>query len=200
MEMTGTRDIPTAADAVWHALNDPAVLKECIAGCESIEADGENSYKMVLAAKVGPVAARFAGKMRLADIDAPRSYTLHFDGSGGVAGFVKGEGRVRLVSVAPDATRLEYTAKAQVGGKLAQVGSRLVDGVAQKLAEDFFTRFVALVTPAPAVDAPAVDTPAVVVQDVATPVPARSRATVYAVVAGVVALFAIVWWWRGVAR
>src|SRR5205807_1520199 len=115
MEMTGTREVPAAADTVWRALNDPAVLKECIAGCESIEADGENSYKMVMAAKVGPVAARFTGKMRLADIDPPRSYTLHFEGSGGVAGFAKGEGRVTLVPTGPESTKLDYVAKAQVG-------------------------------------------------------------------------------------
>ena len=150
---------------------------------------------MVVAAKVGPVAARFAGKMRLADIDPPRSYTLHFEGSGGVAGFAKGESRVALVPIGPDATRLEYTAKVQVGGKLAQVGSRLVDGVAQKMAEDFFERFVASVS-RPPVATPLLDAPpaAVVVDEKVPPVARRSRALVYAVVAGVMALLAIALW------
>lgn len=153
MEMTGTREMPAPTEAVWRALNDPAVLKECIAGCESIQADGSDSYKMVLATKVGPVAARFAGKMRLAELEPQRSYSLHFEGSGGVAGFAKGEGRVTLVPTGPDATRLEYVAKAQVGGKLAQVGSRLIDGAAHRMAEDFFERFALAVSPASTVDA-----------------------------------------------
>ena len=180
MEMTGTSVVPAAPDTVWRALNDPAVLKDCIAGCESIEADGENSYTMILAAKVGPVAARFKGKMRLADIDPPRSYTLHFEGSGGVAGFAKGEGRVMLVPAGDASTTLEYVAKAQVGGKIAQVGSRLIDGVARKMAEDFFARLVATVSPAPAVTAPA---------------PRRSLGVVYAVV-GILVLLALLLWWR----
>lgn len=187
MEMTGTRDVPAAPESVWSALNDPAVLKDCIAGCESLEADGEHSYKMVLAAKVGPVAARFTGKMRLADIDPPRSYTLRFEGSGGVAGFAKGEGRVTLVPTDRDSTKLEYVAKAQVGGKLAQVGSRLIDGVAQKMAEDFFERFVASVTP-PSVAAPVI---AVAGRERAA-TPRLRRGVIYAVVAGVVVLLLIV--------
>jgi carbon monoxide dehydrogenase subunit G len=142
MDMTGTRTVPAMSDVVWHALNDPETLKACIPGCESIDPDGENAYRMAMAAKVGPVSAKFTGSMRLADIDAPRSYTLRFEGSGGAAGFVKGEAHVMLV---PDGagTTLTYTAKAQVGGKLAQVGSRLIDGVARKMADDFFSRFVA---------------------------------------------------------
>src|SRR5438309_6228785 len=97
MEMTGSRAVPAPVDKVWVALNDPDTLKGCIPGCESIEPDGENAYRMVMAAKVGPVSARFTGKMRLSDIDAPRAYTLRFEGSGGIAGFVNGEARVTLV-------------------------------------------------------------------------------------------------------
>jgi carbon monoxide dehydrogenase subunit G len=146
MEVTGKRSVPAPSDRVWHALNDPQTLKSCIEGCESIEPDGENAYRMVMAAKVGPVSARFTGTMRLVDVDAPHAYTLRFDGNGGAAGFVTGESRVTL---APEgtATTLEFVAKAQVGGKLAQVGSRLIDGVAQKVTDDFFTRFVTALSP-----------------------------------------------------
>lgn len=194
MEMNGTSDVPAAPDSVWRALNDPAVLKDCISGCESMEATGEHSYKMVVAAKVGPVAARFTGEMRLEDIDSGHSYTLHFKGTGGAAGFASGEGRVTLVPTGRDSTKLEYVAKAQVGGKLAQIGSRLIDGVAHKMAEDFFERFVA------AVGAPdAVDAPPVVATSQPAPVPARSRAMLYAVIAGVVVLLAIALLWRGIA-
>jgi uncharacterized protein len=156
MEMSGVRTVPAPVERVWHALNDTETLKGCIPGCESIEPDGENAYRMVMAAKVGPVSARFTGKMRLTDIDAPHSYTLHFEGSGGVAGFVNGKARVTLTSDGAGATTLTYATTAQVGGKLAQVGSRLIDGAAQKLTDDSFTRFVAIVSPA--VVSPSVET------------------------------------------
>jgi carbon monoxide dehydrogenase subunit G len=121
-------------------LNDTAILKECIPGCESMEQTGENEYHLVMTAKVGPVSAKFKGRMTLAEINAPNSYKLVFEGQGGVAGFAKGQAEVHL---APEneATRLKYSAKAMVGGKLAQVGSRLIDGVARKTAEQFFTAF-----------------------------------------------------------
>jgi carbon monoxide dehydrogenase subunit G len=142
MEMTSSRTIPAPVDTVWKALNDPPTLKSCIPGCEAIEPDGENAYRIALAARVGPVAAKFTGRLQLADINPPHGYTLLFDGQGGAAGFAKGEARV---SVAPAenaaATMLSYTVNAQVGGKIAQIGSRLVDGAAQKLADDFFARF-----------------------------------------------------------
>ena len=147
MEMNGTRTVPAPVARVWHALNDTETLRACIPGCELIEPDGENAYRMVMAAKVGPVSARFTGKMRLSDIVAPHSYTLRFEGSGGAAGFVNGQAQVTLTPDGAGATTLTYAAKAQVGGKLAQVGSRLIDGAAQKLTDDSFTRFVALVSP-----------------------------------------------------
>jgi len=129
-------------DTVWTALNDPEILKGCVPGCDSIESDGENAYRVAMAAKVGPVSAKFAGRLQLADIDPPRSYTLSFDGQGGAAGFAKGVARVALAPTENGAaTALSYTVKAQVGGKLAQIGSRLVDGAAAKLADDFFARF-----------------------------------------------------------
>ena len=129
-------------DTVWAALNDPEMLRGCVPGCDAIEPDGENAYRITMAAKVGPVSAKFAGRMRLSDIDPPRGYTLSFEGQGGAAGFAKGEAKVTLAPEANGAaTALSYAVKAQVGGKIAQLGSRLVDGAAQKLADDFFGRF-----------------------------------------------------------
>lgn len=140
MEMTGEQLVPLPQDATWRALNDTAILKASIPGCESMEQTGENEYQLTMMAKVGPVSARFKGRMTLAEINAPHSYKLVFEGQGGVAGFAKGEAEVAL---APEneATRLRYAVKAMVGGKLAQVGSRLIDGVARKTAEQFFSAF-----------------------------------------------------------
>ena len=140
MEMTGEQLVPAAQAEVWRGLNDPEVLKACISGCESIEKRAENEYAIVTTAAVGPVKARFKGRLLLADIDAPNSYALTFDGQGGAAGFGKGSAQVSLATEAAG-TRLRYTVKAQVGGKLAQIGSRLIDGVAKKMADDFFTAF-----------------------------------------------------------
>lgn len=141
MELTETHTLPVPQQRAWEALNDTAILKTCIPGCESIEPDGENAYAVALTAAVGPVKARFKGRMQLADIDAPRSYTIQFEGQGGAAGFGKGDARVTLEAAGDDATTLSYTARAQVGGKLAQIGSRLVDGAARKIAAEFFKRF-----------------------------------------------------------
>lgn len=153
MEMTGEQLIPLPQQRVWEALNDPGVLKACIPGCESIEKVSDTEYKVAMTAAVGPVKARFAGKLLLADLNPPTSYSLSFEGSGGAAGFGKGNAQVRL---APDGetTRLTYTAKATVGGKLAQVGSRLIDGVAKKMADDFFSKFNQTVAPAVAAAPP----------------------------------------------
>ncbi|HET9664644.1 MAG TPA: carbon monoxide dehydrogenase subunit G, partial [Burkholderiales bacterium] len=140
MEMTGEQIVPLSQDATWRALNDTEILKECIPGCESMEQTAENEYQLVMIAKVGPVSAKFKGKMTLAEINAPNSYKLVFEGQGGVAGFAKGQAEVHLTPE-NEATRLHYAAKAMVGGKLAQVGSRLIDGVARKTAEQFFTAF-----------------------------------------------------------
>ncbi len=141
MELTESHTLPVPQERAWEALNDTAILKVCIPGCESIEADGENTYAVALTAAVGPVKARFKGRMQLADIDAPRSYTIQFEGQGGAAGFGKGDARVTLEPAGENATTLHYTASAQVGGKLAQIGSRLVDGAARKIAAEFFKRF-----------------------------------------------------------
>ena len=159
MEMTSTRVVNAPPEKVWKALNDPAVLKDAIPGCESLDRKTDTEWQVVIAAKVGPVAARFNGKIGLADLAPPTSYTLKFEGQGGAAGFANGEAKVSLAPSGADGTALSYTAKAQVGGKIAQIGSRLVDGAAQKLADDFFERFSEAVAAeaglAPAAAAPA---------------------------------------------
>jgi carbon monoxide dehydrogenase subunit G len=142
MELSNTRTVPLPRPVVWAALNDPAVLKDCLPGCESLEADGEHAWRVVMAARVGPVSARFNGRMSMTDIHEPETYTLQFEGQGGAAGFARGDARVTLTPIAGDQTEMAYVAKAQIGGKLAQIGSRLVDGAAAKMADDFFARFV----------------------------------------------------------
>ncbi len=144
MEMSGEQRIALTQQKVWDALNDPEILKACIPGCDSIERVSDSEYKVGMTAAVGPVKARFAGKLQLKDLNPPHSYALAFDGTGGAAGFGKGGASVALTPDG-DATLLKYTANAQVGGKLAQVGSRLIDGVARKMADDFFVRFNAKV-------------------------------------------------------
>ena len=159
MDLSSTRIVPAPPSVVWSALNDPAILKECLPGCESFERAGDNAFQVAIAARVGPVAARFNGRMTLTDIDPPRAYTLHFEGQGGAAGFARGEARVALAPDGEQSTSLTYTAKAQVGGKLAQIGSRLVDGAAAKMADDFFARFVERVAPQAAEKAAPVPAP-----------------------------------------
>jgi len=143
MELNGERIIPAPVERTWAALNDPEVLKACIAGCEQFEPAGDNAYAALLAVRVGPVNARFKGNVRLNDIVPPASYTIAFDGQGGVAGFGKGSAQVALAAEGAAQTRLSYRVQAQVGGKIAQVGSRLVDAAAAKVAGDFFDAFEA---------------------------------------------------------
>jgi uncharacterized protein len=140
MELQGEQFIAQVQDKVWQALNDPEILKACINGCESIELVADDEYKVVVAASVGPVKARFNGKLVLRDVVPPDSYALTFQGNGGAAGFGKGDASVKLATE-PGGTRMSYAVKVQVGGKLAQIGSRLIDGVGRKIAEDFFTAF-----------------------------------------------------------
>ena len=127
-------------DATWQALNDPVVLKDCIPGCESMERVSDTEYVLTMVARVGPVSAKFKGRMTLQEMDPPHRYTLVFEGQGGVAGFAKGEATVNLTPE-DQSTKMEYAVKAMIGGKLAQVGARLIDGVAKKIAEQFFTKF-----------------------------------------------------------
>jgi len=137
MEMSKVQIVPAPPGRVWAALNDPQLLQACITGCEAMERLGDNEYKVEMKVKVGPVNAKFSGKITLVDLKPPESYTLNFEGQGGMAGFAKGVATVAL-SPEGEATRLAYTASAQIGGKLAQIGSRLVDGAANKMATDFF--------------------------------------------------------------
>ncbi|MFJ4288294.1 CoxG family protein [Cupriavidus sp. NPDC089707] len=156
MEMNQSQRLPIPQQAAWEALNDTELLKQCIPGCESIEPDGDNAYQLVLMAAVGPVKARFKGRMALEDIQAPDSYTIRFDGQGGAAGFGKGTARVRL-DPDGDETVLSYTVDAHVGGKIAQIGSRLVDAAARKMADSFFARFAEAVTPDTTDETPAAE-------------------------------------------
>lgn len=155
MELTGQYRIPAPPGRVWQALNDVAVLRVCIPGCEDLQADGEGGYRARVTARVGAVKASFAGRVALSDLDPPNAYTISGEGSGGAAGFAKGSARVHLAAEG-DVTLLSYTAAAEVGGKLAAVGGRLLHGVAAKTADDFFSRFRSAVadggpmSPAPA--------------------------------------------------
>jgi carbon monoxide dehydrogenase subunit G len=157
MEMTGEYVIPAPRAAVWAALNDIEALRAAIPGCEAIARVGDNQIEATVTAKVGPVKASFKGMVTLSDLDPPNGYTIRGEGKGGAAGFARGGAQVRLAD-APGGTRLSYTVDAAVGGKLAQIGSRLIDATAKKLAEDFFAAFSARLgggTPAPAAAAPA---------------------------------------------
>ena len=142
MEMQGSRTLAATQQQAWDALNDPAVLKVCVPGCEKIESTGENQYAVATALRIGPVSARFNGRIQLSEVNPPESYVLGFDGQGGAAGFGKGSARVRLAPAAEGSgCDLSYDVQAQVGGKIAQVGQRLIDGVARSMADDFFRSF-----------------------------------------------------------
>ena len=147
MEMSGEYRIAAAREKVWAALNDPEVLKQAIPGCQELERTADNEFTAKVRAKVGPVSATFTGKVNLADMNPPESYTIAGEGQGGAAGFAKGSAAIRL-SEDGAVTVLNYDAKAQVGGKLAQIGSRLIGGTAQKMADQFFGKFGELVAPA----------------------------------------------------
>lgn len=159
MDMSGSHRIEASRDAVWAALNDPEILRQCIPGCEEVVRQSDTEMTAKVVAKVGPVSAKFAGKVTLSDLDPPNGYTITGEGSGGAAGFGKGGATVTL-SDDGGATLLTYTAKAQVGGKLAQIGSRLVDATARRMAEEYFARFTQIVGPAPAETAPTEAAPA----------------------------------------
>ena len=145
MDMKDSRMINAPQAKVWAALNDPAMLKQCIIGCDSLEATADNAFVALMSVKVGPVSAKFKGKLQLENVQPPNSYTLKFEGQGGPAGFANGTANVSLTVESPHTTRLDYTANAMIGGKLAQVGSRLVDAAARKIADDFFSKFEVLV-------------------------------------------------------
>jgi len=141
MKLTGQEILPVTQAQAWAALNDIEMLKASIAGCEALNPLGENEYEALLSVAIGPVKAKFKGKLKLSDLQPPTSYQLAFEGSGGAAGHGKGTAQVRLESTGPATTTLHYEANASVGGKIAQIGSRLVDMAAQKMAGDFFAAF-----------------------------------------------------------
>jgi hypothetical protein len=148
MDMTGERRIAAPRQTVWQALNDPAVLKASIPGCESLEKLSDTDMKATAAVKIGPIAARFSGAVHLTDLDPPNSYTIGGEGQGGVAGFAKGGAKVRLQDD-DGGTLLHYDVHAQVGGRIAQLGSRLIDATAKQMADSFFDRFSAQLAPPP---------------------------------------------------
>lgn len=152
MDMTGEYSIPAPQEKVWAALNDPDVLKASVPGCEMLEKVSDTEFTATVMAKVGPVRAKFNGRVTLSDIDPPNGYTISGEGQGGAAGFGKGGAKVSLTSE-NGGTVLRYEANASVGGKMAQIGSRVVEGVAKKMADDFFTTFVEQVAPGGAEDA-----------------------------------------------
>lgn len=143
MEMKGERLLPADRATAWRLLNDSETLKRCVPGCESMTATAEGSYDVAMTAAIGPVKARFKGKMLLADIEPPSRYRLIFEGQSAQAGFARGQARVELEAVSSQETRLHYAATAQIGGKLAQIGSRLVDAAAAATADRFFEAFAA---------------------------------------------------------
>ncbi len=176
MEMTGENRVPAPREVVWQALNDPEILKQSIPGCEEIEQTSPTEFTAKVTAKVGPVKARFGGKVTLSDLDPPSSYKISGEGQGGAAGFAKGGAEVRLEPDG-DHTILRYTVQAAVGGKLAQIGSRLIEGTARKMADDFFARFAeavvarAAVSGAAAAASAAMETPPTAAEPVPSPIP-----------------------------
>ncbi len=140
MDMQGKRQLGVTQQQAWEALNDPQTLKLCLKGCDKFEATDDDRYDVTMAVKVGPVSAKFNGKVTLSDIQPPTSYKLAFEGQGGVAGFGKGASAVTLTPLEAGC-ELGYTVQAQVGGKIAQLGQRLIDGAAKSMADDFFKRF-----------------------------------------------------------
>ena len=149
MEIIGKQVIPVPRDVVWAALNNPEVLKACLPGCESVELTAPNEFKVAIKTVIGPLRARFQGSLRMSEVDAPSSCLMHFEGQGGAVGFGKGSANVALRDT-PEGTELAYEARAQVGGTLAQVGSRLIDSVAKKMTDDFFKAFRLQLVPAEA--------------------------------------------------
>jgi carbon monoxide dehydrogenase subunit G len=141
MDMSGEERIAAPINKVWEALNDPDVLKACIPGCQSLEKKSDTAFSAVVSVKLGPIKAKFNGEVELKNLKPPHSYTIAGEGKGGVAGFAKGGADVKLTEDGPDTTLLTYEAKADVGGKIAQLGSRLIQSSSKKLAGEFFSEF-----------------------------------------------------------
>jgi carbon monoxide dehydrogenase subunit G len=147
MQMNDIQSVPASKDKVWAALNNPDILRRCIPGCQSLEMISPTEMTATVVVKLGPVKATFAGKVNLSDLDPPNAYRISGEGSGGVAGFAKGGASVKLESPSEDVTNLAYQVDAQIGGKLAQLGGRLIDSTAKKLAGEFFQNFAAALSP-----------------------------------------------------
>lgn len=160
MNLSGEYRLPLPRTVVWDGLNDPEILKQCIPGCEELTETEDNGFAAKVGLKIGPMTARFTGKVTLSDIDPPNGYKIAGEGQGGVAGFGKGSAIVKLAEDGAGGTILTYTADSQVGGKMAQLGSRLIDATAKKLADEFFGKFAATVAPPAAAGAAAPETPA----------------------------------------
>ena len=141
MDMSGSARITAPVETVWRALNDAEILRQCIPGCEELEKLSDTEMTATVALKIGPVKARFQGAVELSDLKPPHSYTIRGEGKGGVVGFAKGGAEVSLAEDGPDATVLTYVVKAEVGGKIAQLGARLIDSTSKKLAAEFFSTF-----------------------------------------------------------
>ena len=146
MTMNGEFQLAAPREIVWQKLNDAAVLKACVPGCEELNKNSDTSFEAVASIKIGPVKARFKGKMELIDLDPPNGYRISGEGSGGITGFAKGAANVTLIEK-DGGTLLTYTVEAQIGGKLAQLGQRLVNGAAKKIADEFFANFAKIVNP-----------------------------------------------------
>jgi hypothetical protein len=215
MEITGIQTIAAPRQLVWDALNDPEVLKRSLSGCVSVDRISPEEFKVVMAAAIGPMRARFNGALKMADVNAPESCTMFFEGQGGVVGFGKGNSTVKLTEL-NGLTELTYSAEAQVGGKLAQVGSRLIDSVARKMADDFFKAFkaqlaggleegqatAAAAPGATAVDKPAAqkgDAPVAVADASALSLPVPVAASAPPVVASAPATVMVPGWWLAIA-
>ncbi len=149
MDMSGEFVLDAPREVVWQALNDADVLRRAIPGCESLEKVSDTEFAAVVVTKVGPIKARFTGRVTLTDIEVPASYRISGEGQGGIAGFAKGGAQVALEEIAPAQTLLRYVVEAKIGGKIAQLGARLIDSTARKLAGQFFTEFAAIVSAPP---------------------------------------------------
>jgi uncharacterized protein len=180
MDMTGERRIPAPRKMVWDALNDPEILKTCIPGCDSLVAESPQDMRATASVRIGPISAKFNGKVHLSDIDEPNGYTISGEGQGGVAGFAKGGAQVHLAEEDISTTLLTYQVNAQVGGKMAQLGARLIDSTAKSMADTFFNRFTKELTekmgPSPERAFPSAPSEAVLpVSSAAVPRPIRIR-------------------------
>jgi len=206
MDMTGEHQIKAPRPVVWAALNDPEVLKQSIAGCEELTKTSDTEFQAEVTAKVGPVKAKFSGKVTLSDLNPPNGYTITGEGSGGAAGFAKGGAKVALEDGSDGGTLLKYEVHAQIGGKLAQIGSRLVDGAARKMADEFFTAFAAVVEAQPAAASAEIPMPEPAAEAIMAPAavpPIDTKASdggskglpPLAWIAGLIVIAAAVVWW-----